>query len=205
MIADVFLMPRAPWAILRGMGNTKGATANNYLAYIDTRADDAAWARIKERMRPESRRVLLDEPVLTMSFVDYAAVMDLLLAADAVVGEGDRRLLREASHDNQVRNLNGIYRALLPLVSAEYLVKRASKLWERYHDTGQMKASPLGPGEVELVLSRYPDIPEHHAEEIEGAFEGLLELGKVASPRIEHTRCVSRGDPDCRWHIRWQA
>lgn len=99
--------------------------------------------------------------------------------------------------------LDGIYRTLLPLVSLEFLVRRASKLWQRYHDTGHMTCERAGENELQIILRDYPDIPKHHAPEIEGAFEALLHVAKVKEVRIAHTECANRGGTCCRWSLGW--
>ena len=93
----------------------------------------------------------------------------------------------------------------MPLVSVEFLVSQASKLWRRYHDTGRMTCERTGATEVQLTLWDYPAIPPHHAPEIEGAFEALLAVAKVKNPRIQHTQCTERGDPHCRWALTWTS
>ena len=185
------------------MGKTKGVTALNYLAYVKKRATGDKLDRIMAEMDPAARKLLFESPIAAGDFVDYAAVMQMLLAADRLLGKGDLNLLREASQHNQISNLNGIYKALLPFASAEFIIKNAAKLWQRYHDTGSVTTEMLAKTKLLLTLHDYPNIPLHHGPEIEGAFEGLLILAKAKVAAVTHTQCVNQGAPTCQWEICW--
>jgi len=185
------------------MGKTKGVTANNYLRYVAAHATPQQLEEVKGRLDPAARTALYGGPLAAGALVDYGAVMQLLLAADKVVGKGDLDLLRQASRKNQEVNLNGVYKALLPFASPAFILEHASKLWQRYHDTGRLTAQKIAPGRVSIVLHDYPDIPLHHGPEIEGAFEGLLILAKAKLEKTVHTRCVNQGAPECEWEVAW--
>jgi hypothetical protein len=186
------------------MGKTKGLTANNYVAYVTERATAEQLERIKGQLGEAARALLFETPILAMSYVDYGAVIELLLAADKVMGKGDLELLRDASRQNQRKNLGGIYRTLVSLASPDFVIERASKLWERYHDTGRLSAEKYGTHAVKLTLRDYPGIPMHHGPEIEGAFEELINLTGAKKESIIHTQCVNLGDPVCAWDIKWR-
>ncbi len=186
------------------MGKTKGVTANNYLRYLESRATPAQLDQIKSQLDPGARQALYGAPIPAGAFVDYGAVMQLLLAADKLLGKGDLALLRDASHQNQVNNLNGVYKALLPFASPAFILQQASKLWQRYHDTGRVTAEKVAPGRVIIKLLDYPDIPLHHGPEIEGAFEGLLQVAKARHVATRHTQCVNQGAGWCEWEVTWE-
>lgn len=185
------------------MGKTKGVTANNYLRLVAERATPAQFEQIKSLLSPPALAALYGSPIAAVAFVDYPAVMQLLVAADKVLGKGDLALLREASFKNQEANLNGVYKALLPFASPAFILQQASKLWQRYHDTGRLTAEKVGPGRVTIKLVDYKDIPPHHGPEIEGAFEGLLHFAKAQGVGTRHTRCVLDGAPWCEWDVTW--
>ncbi|MGC4121229.1 MAG: hypothetical protein QM765_42965 [Myxococcales bacterium] len=185
------------------MGMTKGITANNYLRLVAERSTAAQLEQIKAQLPPGGLATLYGAPIPAAGFVDYGAVMQLLLAADKVLGKGDLAFLREASFKNQDANLNGVYKALLPFASPAFILQQASKLWRRYHDTGRLTAERTGPAGVVVRLLDYKDIPPHHGPEIEGAFEGLLHHAKAKGVTTRHTQCVLDGAPWCEWQVSW--
>ena len=185
------------------MGKTKGVTANNYLRLVAERSTPSQLEQIKAQLSPAAIAALYGAPIPAVAFVDYGAVMQLLLAADKVIGKADLALLREASFKNQESNLNGIYKALLPFASPVFILQQASKLWQRYHDTGRVTAERVSPNHVIIKLLDYPGIPQHHGPEIEGAFEGLLHHAKVKAVTTQHTKCVNQGAPHCEWELTW--
>lgn len=185
------------------MGNTKGLTLQNYVSFVRERATDESFEAVLARLSPPARDMLGDAALTPMSWVPYACVVDFLRAADAVLGTGDGALLFEASHANQLRNVNGVYRALLPLISTSFLIERASRLWRRYHDTGEMHCLEGDAGTLNVELRAYRDLPEGHAPEIEGAFVALMEMAKAKDIEVAHTKCVLRGDGQCTWRLRW--
>ena len=185
------------------MGKTKGLTLQNYLAFTRERASEEHFQAVLSRLSPSTREVIGDVALLPMSWVDYGSVVEFLRAADAVLGEGDDALLWQASHANQGSNVNGVYRALLPLISVSFLVDRASRLWRRYHDTGEMHCVQVDARTIHLELHDYPDLPDGHAPEIEGAFVALMEMAHARNVETSHTECVRRGDPQCTWRLHW--
>lgn len=188
------------------MGKTKGLTASNYLEYIRSQASPAQLEEIRTRMTPESREELMERAILPISWVEYAAVIDLLNAADVVLGSGDRQLLRELSARNQRENLHGVYRAMLRLLSIPFLIEQGSRLWRKYHACGSMRVQRLsgnGSQAVRVLLVDYPSIPEGHEAEIEGAFQSLVTMAGAKWVSFEHETCVLRGDAECSWRIAW--
>lgn len=185
------------------MGKLKAISAINYIQYIKERTSDAEFETIKGQLSDTAQQTLFGHVLMPMTFIDYDTVLQLMVSADKVIGKGDLKLIRDASHHNQKTNFNSIYRVLLPFFSPKFLVERASSLWGTYHDTGRLTAEVNGERALKVTLHDYPGIPRHHAPEVEGAFVSLLEMAKVRSVKIIHTKCASRNDPVCEWAITW--
>jgi hypothetical protein len=195
-----------------GLGRIKGAAIREFVIYcratlgaeavaahvralpprfaVELVADDAALGVLTSQWYPaELVHALLDEIARGKS---EAALRELAIGGSAAVMRA---------------TLRGLYRVLFEwMATPERYARYAPKLWDSYYDSGETKVEliPGGMGATSTIRnwrSHHPlicDLNRGAGVEIYAA------MGCIA-PQVESARCVSRGDPECRFIARWNG
>jgi hypothetical protein len=80
------------------------------------------------------------------------------------------------------RTVAGPWGVLLRMASDEALVKRTALIYSKTCDRGRLTANTLGPGQVDLTLSEWPDVPDLAIVAIAAGIEAVLQsVGRRAS------------------------
>lgn len=121
--------------------------------------------------------------------------------AAPVLHPGKPMALRLIGRDLARDNMNGVYRALLRVMSVEFVLSQSARLWGTYHRHGLARLDRVGPREVDFVVREYPRLPERFRECMCGWVGGTLELVGA-----KHAVVTKTDDDPNEWHwrIRWQ-
>jgi hypothetical protein len=108
-----------------------------------------------------------------------------------------------ADHD-----LNTLFKVLLKMGSAEFVLGRTDSLWSRYFDMGAFEnhevdrrkwalklTAPVGEDEAPGELTCGPGVC--------GWLTQALQLTGVKAPRVVHTHCRFRGAHACDYDVSW--
>lgn len=185
------------------MSQTKAVHLLNFRKLVLQQAGEPGLQEITKRLSSEDQK-FFEQPVLASQWMDYALWWRLLQAADQVLGQGDYQWIRAMGAFDARENLQGIYKPFLQLMSIKAVVKSSHLIWRRYYDAGEMRVARLDDREAEIHLHDFPGLPLHHEEEIIGWMEGALKLAQAAAAGVSHDLCLAKGDPYCRFVIRWQ-
>lgn len=132
------------------------------------------------------------------------AFLDRLLARHDAAER--RRITAEGARAVIESTLTGVYRWLFQvMMSPERYARNAHKLFSRYYEPGTMLKQPLGERGHLTIVRDWPghhpllcDFLVHTAEYVYSAL-GCREL------EIRRVACISQGDGDCRFEVRWAA
>jgi hypothetical protein len=174
---------------------------------------------IVERHGQERWRMVLE----TLSADDRAAFEGLLLAGNWYpVGVWNRALKAYMSHhltDTAAemtaiarfvadRDLNTLFKVILRMRSAEFVLSRTDSLWSRYFDVGEFQQQQTEKRRFALSLNAPVGEDEAPGEltcglGVCGWLTQALELTGAKNSRIVHTRCRFRGAPQCEYDATW--
>jgi hypothetical protein len=186
------------------MSQTKAIHLHNFRKLVLQQAGEPGWQEIAKRLSSEDRQ-LLNQPALASQWIDYAFWWRLLVAADQALGQGDYQWIHTMGGFDAQENLQGIYKPFLQLMSVKAVVKSSNLIWRRYYDSGEMRVIRLEDQEAEIHLHDFPGLQVHHEVEIIGWMEGALKLVRATRAKVSHDLCLAKGDPYCRFLIRWQG
>jgi hypothetical protein len=152
----------------------------------------------------EEDRIIFAKKILNIHWLDAHAVFRFYNTADKVLGNGDGKLIYQASNHAAHEHLGGIYKIFIPSLSPWVIIKNGSKVWRRYYDQGHMTAEKVSKQKLKVILTDWPDIPVNHECSIGGYYEGVMEIMKKKEFKVEHTQCVLQGAKSCEWEISWK-
>lgn len=109
---------------------------------------------------------------------------------------GLRRIGREMARDH----LQGVYRIVLRVVTIEYIIEKAARLWRTYHQVGTTRMERIGDHQLHFVVLGYPDLPSAFRECTSGYIAGVLELAGAKDIHIVRT---NDNQQEWRWKMAW--
>jgi hypothetical protein len=99
---------------------------------------------------------------------------ELHAAVQRVTGRGPE-LARELGYDASLSNFRGVYRVLLGVLSADFLINRSPGIFRRFYDTGTVEIVHPGRHQVEARFSGCTGFDRNIWEALSGGCIALLE------------------------------
>jgi len=189
------------------MASGKGTLLKNLGEFVVERHGPAAWREVVDAL-PEDDRAIIDGLLLVGGWYPVGAwnrcvagyIKRFAKDADAEMTAVARHI---ADHD-----LNTLFKVLLKMGSAEFVLGRTDSLWSRYFDMGAFEnhevdrrkwalklTAPVGEDEAPGELTCGPGVC--------GWLTQALQLTGVKAPRVVHTHCRFRGAHACDYDVSW--
>lgn len=136
------------------------------------------------------------------SWVPFKLQARLLRAIDEELGSGDRSLLFEVGEFMGRHDVPSLFRPLLRLGNAGWIIQLATKLWRFYHDRGywDLERTPVS---IMATLQEHPESDEAFCATFTGWLTGALEVAGGEDVQVHHPVCHARGAPHCVFMLRW--
>src|SRR5262249_19770883 len=130
-----------------------------------------------------------DERVLFESFVatDWLPVpfaSKLYDLGSRFLYAGDPSPLRVLGRVVSTANIRGVYRFLIRGLSESFLLQQTARLWRTYHATGEAETKRVSKGQVDLVVSDYPELTAPVREVVSGYLTDLVMSAGAKDVRV---------------------
>lgn len=160
------------------------------------------WQNILERLSPSSRAIMMQNLSPNQRY-PQTVFAELIRTIETELGNGNvQALSRKMSQYVAQAEAHGIYRYILESNSAEETLQKMPDLWRLQIPDGNMVVKQLAPRHFQIEFTNRVD-PELCQNSMIGYFEGLLLLHNIQQAKVDHTACIHRGQPTCRYDIRW--
>jgi hypothetical protein len=182
-----------------GDGNISGASVLVQLQLVEAALGPTQFATLMARLAPDDRARL--DGLTPVGWVPIALSDRLLAAAADVAGRAPDAFRDEIVGASTAQNFKTVWRVLLAVTSDAALVSRAGAMIHRVYDRGEVHVRMVAPGHAELVVSRWPSIPDRALHGMRIAIQKVLELA-----RRRDVRAAAARTPDgARYDLRWRA
>jgi len=175
-------------------------SAVNALRVLSTPAD---FDKMVDAL-PAGTAELVRHPPLPVAWLPNEHFSALIETAGRIVFSGDEQRIEEVARRAISVDLNTIYKIFIRLASPQYVVERATKLWQTYtRNNGFATAVPTSGAACEVS---YEDIerpsPVLWAYQ-RGAIRGIIEATGVKTVRVQTLR-GGHTQPHCRFSVSWE-
>jgi predicted hydrocarbon binding protein len=184
------------------MAKMKGSAFTARFEYL-AKTYPERYQAILDRLQPATR-ALADSRLLKNEWYPFDAFVDLVEAADAVVGDGSLALSRTLGAHAAEVNLPTIYKLFYKVGSPEYILNKAATLWSVHHDTGSAKLVRLEPNHVEYQIHGFERPHRALCLSLQGFIEKSLELTGVDDVQVHERQCAAEGAEYCAFQGRWR-
>jgi hypothetical protein len=190
-------------------GRVKGVAIREFVRWYSAQYGEEAVLALAQTMSPEFRALInVKAPILGLVSSEWYPADGIHVVLDHMVAgrsaEERERIARDGAEAVISETLHGVYKLFFDLmVSPDRYLKNAQRLFSRFFDEGVMEKTATGKTEHTSVIR---DWPAHHPLfctfllHISEYVYRAMGLKEVHSEKL---RCVSDGDRDCAYRIRW--
>ena len=131
------------------------------------------------------------------------ALVGYMKEAERQLGPQEPELVFNMGKASCDHGVTGVYKIFFKVGSPEFVTSRSARVFSSYYDTGELRLleSRDGHSAVEIVGIE-PAAPQLCAR-LHGWMHRTLELAGAKNLRSQHSTCVHRGDPVCRFEGTW--
>lgn len=193
------------------MAEAKGSVLLATLAFLEAEGGAELRDQVLGRLEPEERRRILGaDPT---GSVPFDRVLDLWMAADAVLGGPEERTAGSGAGDGWAERAGAfsiasygqeLYGGILRKSTPREFLTQPVSLYRLYYHSGDMEVVREEPGRAVLRLAGFDQPHSLFCRRQTGGLQEALELAGGRNGRVRHVRCVVDGDAFCEWELRWE-
>jgi hypothetical protein len=157
------------------------------LAFIKKRFGDQGLQKVMNCLSDNDKEIATVYSKLVSSWVDVDVHVRLLAAIVNELSFGEEKILLEAGEWIATKQLNGVYRVFLAVLSPEFMLKRSSTIFHNFYDEGAMEVKTLGLGKVDCIFRGFTKQQRPIELSITGWFAGAAKLSRAKNIKLDIT------------------
>lgn len=160
--------------------------------------------KIKAQLSEEDRNELFSKKVLPISWVEYKATINFIVALDRIAGKGDFTLMHETIKELTKSNIDAFSKLVFRVASPDFLIPKSFQLWKQYYNEGHMEIVEHEHGRrIVTRLVGVSNLPRHYEQDLVATYEAMMEMVGVKSYSVKHTPCTDPAEGNCLFEITW--
>jgi hypothetical protein len=180
----------------------KGLSLRNFpITLADIRGEEVA-GRVLDALPDELSRGLREGTIVRGGWYPVGWKRELHHAACRVTGEPG--LARTMGHEMTKRDLRGIYRAFVRVVSPRFVLSLGAKIFGKYFRPGSFEVIESRNGFTRVQFSKCYGFDENVWRDVAGGCEATLEVAGARSVRF-HVEAGGLDDDDAMTAVAWWA
>lgn len=182
--------------------HVRGVVLKTYREILHERFGAPGYESVLEAVQDETRGVLGDMIIAT-EWYPNRMIVDLYETIVRVHYAGKPEGIRELGKISSQRDLRGVFKIFVVVVSPQYLVSKTASVWSRYFDHGKVEITDQRRGFCRGKFTGVQSRSEAFWQEILGSCIGAIEAagGKNAVPAIVAGGTAS--DTSMEAEMRW--
>lgn len=143
---------------------------------------------------PPATRALIAKPPLATEWISAEAAYGFAYAVARLFGPRGQKLLEQHGKTTVERDVRGIYRPMLRILTVDFAMARAGSLYEQYsRNAGRLSVERTGPTQVVCHYADVPRIDPVNAQYLGGPPLGVLSVVGVKNARVTNRAMLPRG------------
>jgi hypothetical protein len=181
------------------VAKTSGAAVMALQTYLTKNFGEKAFETVLMRMKHEDAAPLRGI-ILPLSWYPTLSFVRALETAHANFGQND--FYEKYGYAAAEFEITTFQKLLLKLTSPGFLLGRAGKVWNRYHDTGAWEIHGSGK-QVEAYLRDFGVVSAGYCRMLTEWMRRAGQLTGSKGGNVEHPQCRARGDDACLFKAWW--
>lgn len=188
-------------ANLLGLAHFKGTVFQSTQLFVQKEFGLEREGQVLAALSAEDRRVLSE--VTPIAWVPVEPVLRYHHEMDRLCGKGDLAVCTGAGRFSAGWSLNTVLKVFLRFKSPTWLIDRATRVWDRYHDTGRWVVTSPAPNKFIGELHDFAVRDEGFCARLRGWLAGAVELTGGKNAVVTETKCACRGQERCVFSVTW--
>jgi len=180
----------------------KGTALSSAHRYVAERFGQDTWRTVVATLAADERQQI-EGGILVSAWYPFALFMRIVRVLEAQLGPQVPRLHREMGRAAADYGLTTFYKIFFKVGSPQFIVSRAAKVWRTYNSSGEMPVPVCEHGHAVVELVGFEDPARELCERLPGFFERTVELSGGRDVKLVHSKCVNRGESNCRFEAWW--
>lgn len=185
------------------MAKFKGTVFESTRMFTERQFGAAGLTRVLAQLSDEDRHLLAS--VQAIGWYPVEPVLRYHHALERSFGSGDFSLCTAAGKFSATWSMNTVLKAFLRFKSPSWLIDKATRVWDRYHDTGRWEVTSTAPNRMVGALSDFAVKDVAFCARLRGWLQGAVEATGGKNANITETRCACRGNENCVFLLSWGA
>jgi hypothetical protein len=185
------------------MAQVKGTAVIASLRFVREQFGEEGLERVLAAL-PDEDRSAFDANLLASSWYPMPALLHFMEETQKQFEAQEPEVLRKMGRRSADYGLTTVYKIFFKVGSPEFIVRKASRVFGSYYDTGEMVQVENAPGRAVVELKGFAGAPQYCAR-IFGWMERTMVLAGARNLKSSHSSCVHRGDQVCRFEGNWEA
>ena len=185
------------------MASFKGTVFESTRMFTEREFGPHAVEKVLSELPEADRKILAD--VQAIGWYPVEPILRYHRALDQVYGKGDHALCVRAGRFSAGWSMNTVLKVFMKFKTPTWLVDRATRVWDRYHDTGRWVVTAPGPNKIIGELNEFAVRDEVFCARLRGWLAGAVELTGGKNVNIQEAKCVNRGHDRCVFNLAWEA
>lgn len=157
-----------------------------------------------EKLPVESRKIMTDAIYATHWYPMKEAAVMPTRQLSIFFGNDTKKAAWESGRFSAENALKGIYRIFIKVSSPNYIISRASKIFNTYYRPCSMEVTGSDKGHVNLHITEFPE-PDRVVEyRIAGWMQKALEINNCKNVDIKLPQSLTRGHKITEIDIHWE-
>ena len=181
--------------------HVKAVPVNGLYDFVASQLSGIELKNVLESL-PEDERKWFTGHLLAHQQVPYSAVNRFTEAAAKEKGEDLESFAQKAGEYGAQQGLKTVYKFVMMVLSIEAVLRKAPLMWSRVYDAGTMTVDSDEDNKARIHVTDFPSEPAGCGRAT-GWFRVIGERAGAKNIRLDHAKCVARGDDECRWDFEW--
>jgi predicted hydrocarbon binding protein len=183
------------------MGNTTAKSASLIGTFIREEFPSVDFQKVLKRLSREEQSLF--KAMTADQWISYGLYFNMLQAgADEARCDPHDFCQRfgsfQVKHDTEF-----IYKMAIKFGGPGLMVLEANQIWKRYHDTGRFYVFDILPKSVKARIENIEGGGPLLCSVVLGFVKSGLELSGSKDVRVDHNKCIYRGDGFCEYFAKW--
>ena len=178
------------------MANVKAAAVLARIGFIKERFGTSGYGRVLGALDAQTRE-RLSALVLSQEWLPLACLTELIAATERLFGSEDGGLCREMARHAADANLTTLYRVFFRISSANFVLGKASALWNVHYDSGRLEVAETKPKHLSLRIVDFDTPHCMHCRSVFAWAERSVELSGGKDVNLSFSECRKRGAAAC--------
>ncbi len=184
------------------MTRVKGTAVQSSLRFVRERFGAPAAEGVL-RALPTEQRTRLRDTILASSWYPMEDLLAYMMEAERQLGQQDPQLLYDMGQASCDHGVTGVYKVFFKIGSPEFVTSRSARVFSSYYDTGALRLTESRDGFSAAEITGIEPSSPQLCQRFHGWMHRTLERAGAKNLRSQHTTCVHRGDPVCRFEGTW--